>query len=201
MRATRARELQKDADEIAAYHERWDILGLLGDPADADCESAEITQPTKTGERAGIDTNAGHDCGGPEREIPGVRRLGSGEEFLAHRGATTGNSPVSGQVRTPDPYHLERLESSPREAVSERGTGDNPVRQNPYAEAARAVKVAKLAAVLKRNGVDYTAACAMGSLGWIHWAHKAGVNLPSRESRAAVIAQLRAMEPEGGEAA
>jgi hypothetical protein len=194
MRYLNRRQLEAAAADEAAFLERVDVLGMLGD-------DIEITQPREEGERAGIDTNAGHDCGGTVREIPGVRRHGSENKVLAHQGATTGNSPVSGQVRTPDPYHLERLESSPREAASEHGTGDDPTRQNPYLAAARAKKVAALVAAMKRDNVDYAAACAMGSLGWIHWAHKAKVNIPSRETRAVVIAQLRAMEPEDGEAA
>jgi hypothetical protein len=55
------------------------------------------------------------------------------EQSLAHRGATAGNSPASGQARTSDPYSTRaRLESRPREAVVSQSTGDEPVGQTPY---------------------------------------------------------------------
>lgn len=40
-------------------------------------DEEETNQPREDGGCAAIDTNAGHDGGGPEREIRGARRHGS----------------------------------------------------------------------------------------------------------------------------
>lgn len=132
----------------------------------------------------------------PEREAGFADQIAAVCGFdteLEHRGATAGNSPVSGQARTPDPYpNGERLESSPRETVSEHGTGHDPVPQNPYAEAARLKKCGALVVVLKGVTADLASKASLAA--WAEAAEKAGVRMPSATTRALVIERLRELE-------